>query len=231
MTLGVNVDPNNPSPWAAPDPAQLVAEHLQGVRLTSRDSPVVFQYAEACKAAGLQVLAIITGESGGYVLPQADIVQIGNEPDLPGTWLDPAEYARLWDLYRRTYPQFVMFSAGLASGAPSYMAQVLDSITSDWPAAIAIHPYAKFADSAADLFDAYWNLTGLVPVVATEWWQPASVGQIWAFQDMLNNQVDGRSTVWSSWFCYTDAMAPGFGLRGSDGAPNDAYYELVTAIA
>jgi hypothetical protein len=74
-------------------------------------------------------------------------------------------------------------------------------------------------------------LTGLVPVVATEWWQPASVGQIWAFQDMLNNQVDGRSTVWSSWFCYTDAMAPGFGLRGSNGAPNDAYYELVTAIA
>jgi hypothetical protein len=231
MTLGVNVDPNNASSWAAPDPAQLHAEHFQGVRLTSRDDPVVYDYAEACKAAGLQVLAIITGESGGYVLPQADIVQIGNEPDLLDTWLDPAEYASLWDLYRGTYPQFVMFSAGLASGDPRYMAQVLDRITSDWPAAIAIHPYAKTAESAAHLFDAYWNLTSLVPVVATEWWQPSGEGLIWPFQDMLNNQLDGRSTIWSSWFCYTDAMVPGFGLRDHNGVPTDTYYELVTALA
>jgi len=231
MTVGVNVDPHNPSPWAAPDPHQLRAEHFEAVRMTSRNESVVYAYADACKAAGLQVLAIITGESGGYVLPQADVVQIGNEPDIPDTWLDPGEYAALWDLYRRTYPQFVMFSAGMASGDPGYMAAVLEAITADWPAAIAIHPYAKTAQPAADLFDAYWNLTGLLPVVSTEWWQPARDGQIWPFQDMLNNQVDGRSTIWSSWFCYTDAMVPGFGLRDQRGVPKDAYYELVTALA
>src|SRR3982751_3678191 len=119
VTVGVNVDPHNPSPWAKPDPAALRAEHFDGVRLTSRGDPVVYAFAEACRAAGLQVMAIVTGESGGYVLPQADIVQIGNEPDLFDTWLDPLDYASLWDLYRKTYPQFVMFSAGMASGDPS----------------------------------------------------------------------------------------------------------------
>jgi hypothetical protein len=103
------------------------------------------------------------------------------------------------------------------------------------PDAIAIHPYLKTPDEAAELFDEYWNLsvrlfgTG-IPIVATEWYRPAGQDQIWPFQDMLNNAADGRSTMWNSWFCFSDGMVPGLGLVDGFGNPKPEGYELVSAL-
>ena len=114
-------------------------------------------------------------------MADCDVVQIGNEPDVPETFMTPEEYAEQWVLYRNTYPDFTMFSAGLASGQLAYCEQVLVAIgdQAPLPDAIAIHPYIKTPDEAASLFDAYWNLTvelfgAGIPIVATEWYRPAA---------------------------------------------------------
>jgi hypothetical protein len=90
-------------------------------------------------------------------------------------------------------------------------------------------------DEAASLFDEYWNLTVRlfgtgIPIVATEWYRPAGEDQIWPFQDMLDNPSTGRSTVWNSWFCFSDGQVPGLGLVDAFGSPKPEGYELVSAL-
>src|SRR5438105_9096774 len=60
MTVGINVDPNNPS--GNPPARRLLAARLQGVRLTARDNPENRQYIADMLAAGVQVLAIVATE-------------------------------------------------------------------------------------------------------------------------------------------------------------------------
>lgn len=224
--FAVNIDPSNEAAWQQSPPGRLADEGFRGVRFVSRQW--VQPRIDELKQAGLQVMAVITDESGGYVPWNADYLQIGNEPDLPGTYLSPSEYADLWVLYRNTYPQFAgrFVMAGLASGgqnAVNYAAAVFAAIggRAPLPDIVAIHPYAKDSAQAAGDFDLMWNAVGR-PVVATEW---HNEDDTWNFQCMLA----GRSSVWNSVFSYTDAMVAGFGLRDAAGNPKPFYYSLLSA--
>ncbi|MBV1854312.1 glycosyl hydrolase [Catellatospora tritici] len=226
--FAVNIDPSNEAAWQQSQPGRLASEGFQGVRFVSRQW--IQPRIDALKAAGLSVMAIITGESGGYVPWNADFIQIGNEPDLPDTYLSPSAYADMWVLYRNTYPQFAgrFVMAGLASGgqnAVNYATAVFAAIgaRAPLPDIIAIHPYAKNTSQAAGDFDMMWNNFGR-PVIATEW---HNEDDTWNFQCMLA----GRSSVWNSVFAYTDAMVDGFGLRDGAGNPKPFYYSLLSAPA
>ncbi len=228
--FAVNIDPNNDAAWAQTSPARLAGEGFRGVRFVARAS--IQPRIDALKAAGLKVMAIITDESQGYVPWNADFVQIGNEPDDAGTYLSPQAYADLWVLYRNTYPQFAgaFVMAGLDSGglnAVNYASSVFAAVgdRAPLPDILAIHPYGKTTAGAAGDFDLMWNAFGR-PIIADEWF---NTDDTWNFQCMLGNTSDGRSTVWNSVFCYTDAMVDGFGLRDASGNPKDFYYSLLSA--
>jgi hypothetical protein len=228
--FAVNIDPANEAAWAQSQPARLVSEGFHGVRLVSRAS--IQPRIDQLKASGLLVMAIITGESAGYVPWNADYLQIGNEPDDRNTYVSPSAYADEWVLYRNTYPQwagrFVM--AALDSGgqnAVDYASAALSAIgdRAPWPDLIALHPYAKTSAQAAADFDLTWNAFG-IPVIATEW---HNEDDTWNFQCMLGNSSWGRSTLWNSAFAYSDAMVSGFGLRDAQGNPKPFYYSLLSA--
>jgi hypothetical protein len=228
--FAVNIDPANSHAWAQTSPNRLVAEGFGGVRFVSRSS--IQPKIDELVSAGLAVMAIVTSESGGYVPWNADYLQIGNEPDDPGTYLTPRDYADEWVLYRNTYPQFAgrFVMAGLDSGglnAVRYARAVFHAIgdRAPLPDVLAIHPYAKTTDAAAGDFDLMWNAFGR-PVIATEW---HNEDDTWNFQCMLGNSTDGRSTVWASVFAYTDAMVPPLGLRDAKGDPKPFYYSLLSA--
>lgn len=241
--LAVNIDPHNAAAWPLTPPAQLYAEGFRGVRFTARAT--IQPKIDECVAAGLDVMAIITGESGGYVPWNAKWIQIHNEPDLHDDWPgnSPQNVADMWVLFRNTYAahtdaQGVKWaSPGFASGGHSalnYCRAFLDAIgdRAPWPDALAIHPYTLEPGSAQNLFDLFWNEFE-IPVIATEWHHGADTGYIWNFQCMLNGDgldgQGGRSKAWNSWFCYTDAMVPGFGLRDHLGRPKDEYYALLSS--
>lgn len=235
MTFGINLDPDHPNYWAHPNPTDLYAEKFRGARFTSRNTDANRSYVNACTSNGLRVLAIITGESQGYLVPGAAVYQIGNEPDVSPTYMTPDDYFwNWWKIYRETYPGFRMYMAGLASGgqnAVDYAGRVLDLCAANGtpkPYAIAIHPYNKSSSEAAADFDLMWNAFQ-IPVIATEWHQTAASDDMWNFVCMLNEPNTGRSTEWNSFFCYTDGMVYPFGLRTDGGTPKDEYYSLLSA--
>jgi hypothetical protein len=217
MTVGINVDPNNPG--ADPSPGRLLAAKFQGVRLTARDNPQNQQYIEDMLAAGLQVIAVVaTGDNAGFVPPHTQVVlQIFNEPDIVGpTAMNPAAYADLFASIRGTFPAHDCWTAGFASGQPSYYEQFLAALSSQhpnvhWPNAVAIHPYTQSPAGLRALAEAYWNVTGAIPVVATEWFHSAGQGIIWPFHDTLDNPDTGVCTVWNSYFPWSTSMAPDLG--------------------
>jgi hypothetical protein len=228
--FAVNIDPGNDAAWAQTMPSRLKSEGFDGVRLVARSS--IQGRIDELKAAGLQVMAVITNESAGYVPWNADFIQIGNEPDDANTAMSPADYANMWTLYRNTYPQFAgrFVMAGLDSGgqnAVDYASAALSAIgnRAPLPDVIAIHPYGKSPGDAQGDFDMMWDAFQ-IPVIADEW---HNEDDTWNFQCMLGNSTDGRSRTWSSVFAYTDAMVPGFGLRDSSGAPKPFYYSLLSA--
>jgi len=176
-------------------------------------------------------MPIITSESQGYVPWNADFLQIGNEPDDARTYMTPSAYADMWVIYRNTYPQFAgrFVMAGLDSGglnAVNYAQAVFDAIggRAPLPDILAIHPYNKTPPEAAGDFDLMWNAFGR-PIIGTEWHNDSDT---WNFQCMLGNSTDGRSTIWNSVFCYTDAMVAGLGLR--DGAGNPKPFLLLAPL-
>ena len=237
MTVGINVDPNNPR--AQPTPARLLAARFQGVRLTARDNPENREYIADSLAAGLRVVAVVaTGDNAGFVPPHTQVVlQVFNEPDIDGpTALEPAAYADVFATYRGTFPAYDCWTAGFASGQPSYYEQFLAALSSqhpdvNWPNAVAIHPYAQSPDGLRALAEAYWNVTGAIPVVATEWFHSAGQGLIWPFQDTLDNPDTGVCTVWNSFFPWSTSMAPELGgLVGPDQECLPEGFELISAL-
>lgn len=246
MTFAVNVDPHN-SPdggwsygWGRPDPAQLYQEKFRGVRFTSRNDDRTRSYVDACKALTepLRILAIITGESSGYLVPGADVYQIGNEPDVGSTYMSADDYYwNWWKIYRETYPGVRMYMAGLLNvpDAVNYAGRVLelcDANGTPRPDALSIHLYPNLccptSSDAANYFDQLWNAFQM-PVITTEWYQTAASNDMWNYICMLNDPATGRSTEWNSFFCYSDAMHSGHGLRRTDETPKDEYYSLLSA--
>jgi hypothetical protein len=236
MVVAINVDGSHPAPSANPSPTWLLEMGFGGVRMVSK--PACERYAWACNHAGLAVLGVVTGESEGYVMPACTGLQIGNEPDAKETFFKAAEYADTWVLYRNTYPQFEgnVYMAGLASGganAARYLRAVLRAIgdQAPLPDGVAVHPYNKTPDQAASDLDALARVTedfavGGIPLVVTEWFRDAGCGQIADFFAMLI----GRAPTWSSWFCISDSMVPGFGLLSDDGREKDEYAQLSAAV-
>src|SRR5919206_2503327 len=134
MVVGINLDPNNVG--GNPSAPRLLAARLQGVRLTARDNPANRQYIADMVSAGVQVLGIVaTGENGGFIPPHTQVVlQIFNEPDIDGpTFMEPAAYAELFAIYRGTYPAFDCWTAGFASGQPSYYERFLSALATRFP--------------------------------------------------------------------------------------------------
>jgi hypothetical protein len=223
MTFAINFDWNNDYAWEQRGVGGgLYTLGFRGVRAVSNARYV--DRITTLRSMGLDVLAVVTDESQGFVPWNASIVQVGNEPDGPGG-MTPREYADYWNIYRETYPDFRMFSAGLCSGgmnAVNYLAAAWPDMRIK-PEAIAIHPYNKTPQEAAGDFDLMWNQFQ-VPVIATEWFRDAASTEIWDFQAML----DDRSSVWNSWFCWTDAMVKPFGLLDMGGLPKDEFYALLS---
>jgi hypothetical protein len=237
MTVCINVDPNNPA--GNPSPARLLAARFQGVRLTARDDSRNRQYIADALAAGMRVLAIVgTGDNDGFVPPQGEVVlQIFNEPDIDGpTRLDPAAYADLFATFRRQFPEHDCWTAGFASGQAGYFELFLSALSNDhpdvnWPNAVAIHPYGQTPDGLRALAEAYFNVTGAIPVVATEWFHSAGQDVIWPFQDTLNNPDTGVCTVWNSFFPWSIGMAPELGgLVDQDQRCRPEGFELISAL-
>jgi hypothetical protein len=188
--LLVNVDPANPE--NAPDPQDVRAAGFGGVRLVGR--PGLEDYVEACHQADLFVLSVITEQSGGHLLANADLQQILNEPDVEGTAdsRTPAGYREYWRLYRETFSDVPMIAAGLGSGQPGYWRAVgaLPGCSG-----FAVHPYGKSVEQARTLLRAYKSITPTLPLIVSEWNRPAA--EVVPFAVMLRQEA-----VMSAWFCW-----------------------------
>jgi Glycosyl hydrolase catalytic core len=177
MTLGTNIDPTYPE--AAPSPLQLRDLGLRWVRLVSRDIPSIHAYVDDCNKFDIAVLACVAKESDGYIMPGAQVHQIGNEGDVnsPSSWTrTPQEYHDDWDIYWGTwfapgkpYEGSVVIAAGLASGLTNWLSQVWKIGPLQGCSGIAVHPYTKTPVQARDLINSYKSIVGYnIPIWVTE---------------------------------------------------------------
>jgi hypothetical protein len=202
VSFGVNVDPDNPA--NAPTPEQVLRYNCRWVRLVSRYG--VDDYAEAMQARGVMVLAVVTEQSGGYICA-ADMVQIGNECDLPdhGDSFSPNKYVEYWNLYYGTwfapgkpFAHVPVISAGFASGQTSYWQHIVNLGGLRGCSGLSVHPYAKTAAQARSLLLEYQRLSPALPalpIFVTEWNRPTA--EIPGFAAMLNQTA--AMSCWFSW--------------------------------
>lgn len=201
--IGVNVDPLSPA--GAPDPAAIRAAGANAVRFVSRKGAE--GYPEACRAAGLFVLGVLAQESDGYVVPGLDALQIGNEPDgqPPSSWImSPDEYVALWQSVapRDGLPRL---AAGLCAGdlRAGYWRAVAPQL--EGCAGVALHIYGSPANLTQRLILAHQTASPNLPVWVTEWHaDPPQIDDLQVLFDAL--------TAGAFWFCWSDAMVPGYGL-------------------
>jgi len=188
LTL-VNVDPENPANTA---PATTIRDAgFGGVRIVSRNG--LADFVTECHEAGLFVLACVNEQSHGYLVPGADLYQIGNEPDIAGTndSMPAQDYAGYAQLYRNTYRELPMITAGLASGQPLYLRDVDIAGGLVGFNAIALH-YPK---DATDI-NRFTKYAHGLPKVITEWWRPAD--------HILEYKLELRkaNVMLDAWFCW-----------------------------
>jgi hypothetical protein len=230
MTVGINVDGSFSQ--GAPSPRILKRAGFEGIRLTHRETNT--DYITSCLASGLWVAAIQgTGDAAPYPPPfhQRLIIQVDNEVDVNPTYRTPEQYADIFAIWRGTYPAYNMWTAGFASGDPDYYVRFLSALSTyhpevNWPNAVAIHPYWQDPDGCRQKADDYWNITGAIPVVATEWFWQAGRGLIWPTQDALNDVC----SVWNSWYCWSVLMNPPFGLVDENGVCRLEGEELISFL-
>jgi len=207
MICGPNVDPSHPG--GRVDPVRLGRLGAGWVRFVSRDLPDLHNYRDLCHEYGIRVLTVVARESEGYLLPDCDMYQIGNEPDSsgPSSWTrTPAEYIEDWRIYRETYPGLPMIAAGFCSGDVSYFAEVAPHLNG--AAGYGVHPYNKTPSQAGDLLRQYRMTRRDLALWATEW--NRDTDQLVPFARMLAVIADA-----AFWFCALDTMVPGFGLLGT----------------
>ncbi len=181
--------------------------------------------------------------------------QVWNEPDFTAPssaynpTLRPSVFGRM---LKRTYesikavdPTLKVATAGLVSGNPQWLQQVITSLGGKLPAdAVSIHPYGKRPESnwpssswgfgyIGDLLDGYRQVTSL-PQWITEIGLDTQDNQLQAeylrrFYRAIVNQYGNVERVY--WFCYADGMVPPFGLVDSALKQKPAYqaYKEVTA--
>lgn len=195
LTL-VNVDPLNPT--NRPSPVLVKELGLSGIRLVCRAG--VEDYIDSCHGLGLFVLGVIAKESEGNVLGgMCDAYQIGNEPDGQGDSsykMSTNQYLEEARIYRETYPNLWMISAGLVSGQVGYWRQIGTYIGNMGYQGFAVHPYNKTAAQAEPLLKSYQSITPRLGLWVTEWHRPANEIPDW--RAMLR-----RTTVADAWFCWS----------------------------
>lgn len=186
----INCDPFNPDNRA--DPARMPSI-FGGVRLVSRHG--VEDYVQDCQNFGLYVLAVVTAQSEGYLVPGADCYQIGNEPDIDGTAdsMGPREFAQHLALYRDTYPTLPMITGGLANGDPGwlYNLQRFDGVRGY--NGVAIH-YPSSVTKMKDYLTAMGRTKK--PLWITEWNRPADEILEW------RNNYRSVGVVMDCWFTW-----------------------------
>jgi hypothetical protein len=197
LTL-VNVDPLNPVNTAPP--LEIRAKGFAGVRYVSRLG--LDDWVNECQTAGLYVVACITEQSDGHLPPNADLYQIGNEPDIDGTddTMDAVAFAGYLQLYRRTYPELPMITGALASGQPIYLRNVRDAGGLTGFLGVGLH-----YPSEATMFAGYKRYTGGLPFYVTEWWRPTE--RILEYKVMLR-QAGVVLDAWFSWGYQEFALSP-----------------------
>jgi hypothetical protein len=231
----MNVDPLNP--LGAPEPADLKQAGFNWVRLVSR--PGVEDYVAKCRAADVQVLAVIASESFDgevpHVLaPAPDAYQLGNEPDGAGvsSWkMSKEDYVRLWTSLAGTLGDQVI-AAGLCSDDPfDWIQSIFDELVPT-PQGIAVHPYGATPQDAQDLLDQFHSLG--VPVWLSEW---NLVPRESLDGDGVADDLDALWGVLSGsadatfWFCWSDNMVDGLGVFGKDNQAKRIYGDLVDVIS
>ena len=228
--LGVNLDPTNPG---GRPPVRELGE-LGWARVIARPGPqltVVANYMHRLHQAGVQTGLVLARESftgssaewgiqaGWYVqICRPTALIIGNEMDAdllgvesPSSWvMEPGAYNMLVDsilVYVKDwiYPQPLLIIGGQVAGQPSEWLTGVDIGAFD---GVDIHPYGKGPQEMAELLSAYQAIYHL-PLYVFEWSRPAE--EIPEYVKVL-----GRLGVQAAcYFCWSDAMVPGFGLVGS----------------
>jgi subtilase family serine protease len=180
--------------------------------------------------------------------------QIWNEPDLPPhpeyiRTMPEAVYGRMlrrsYDAIKAAAPQSRVITAGLGSGNPTWLANVIRSQNGLLPAeAIAIHPYGQRPEPSwpgptwgfgyvGDLIRNYQRVTRL-PLIISEIGVEHVTPQQQA--DYLRRFYQTITTQFSAgvervyWFCYSDGMVSPYGLRDLNNQPKPAY-QVYQAIA
>jgi hypothetical protein len=182
--------------------------------------------------------------------------QVWNAPDLTASQsgydpsLSPSTYGQLlqqtYQAIKALDADLKVITAGLVSGEPDWLAEVIQSLETDLPAdAVAVHPYGKRPSldwpasdwgtgHIGDLFASYRHIPNL-PLWVTEIGLDTLDYEFQAtylrrFYNTVTDQF-GDSVQHAFWFCYGDGMAYPFGLVTHSGTPKpayQAYHELAT---
>ncbi len=176
-------------------------------------------------------------------------LQIWNAPDLPAphpgydpTLREPIFGRMLSQTYqaiKKVDSGLTVVMAGLVSGQPAWLANVVQSLAGRLPAdVVALHPYAKRPDP--DWPQAGWG-TGYVGDLITAYRQvvdlPFWITEIGIDTLAAEDQAEYLRRFYQTmtaqfphevkqvfWFAFSDGMAPGFGLVERSGHPKPAYF-------
>ncbi|MEA2640397.1 MAG: hypothetical protein QOF51_1791 [Chloroflexota bacterium] len=250
LELGVCLDALNPA--GCPDPA---AYPFGWARLVAFDDPRFYAYAAQLDRAGVRLAYVLARESFGagessspagetdYAAvthqialraPWPALWVVGNEMDAPpgsaASWsMDVTEYGALWHAcagaIRRIGPLATVVVGGMVSGqvdaARRYVAAA--RATGIAPSGVDVHPYGGTATGTAAFLLTIHEATQTACYVL-EWIRPPD--EIAAFVGMLMTVGVPLAT----WFCWSDAMVDGFGLRDAAGAAKPEH-DVLVAIA
>ena len=243
--LGMNV-----SRTGNHDPAVLAEAGVRLVRLVAMADVDLTNYIQRCQAVGIGVLLVIARESlkndtlsfeeaaqfyGARYDGLVGHLQVGNEPDghPPSSWtMTMGSLNRLLVAFRTAFPQTFLVGPGLSSGNPANAAG-MDVTLMD---AVAVHPYGQGVPGFASPYGFPGHVGNLIhnyevsfgkPIWVTEWgvhrpdFEPNGEATVLEYMSRMLTYLRGREDIFGAiYFCWTDAMVPGFGLLQANGTPH-----------
>ncbi|MFN8453916.1 MAG: CARDB domain-containing protein [Anaerolineae bacterium] len=192
------------------------------------------------------------GQLAQLLLSFRPTFQIWNEPDLPPhpeyiRTMPEAVYGRMlrrsYDAIKAAAPQLRVVTAGLGSGNPSWLANVIRSQNGLLPAeAVAIHPYGQRPEPTwptptwgfgyvGDLIRAYQRVTRLPLLISEIGVEHVTPQQQADYLRRFYQTITGQFSAAVErvhWFCYSDGMVAPYGLRDVNGQTKPAYQTYQT---
>ncbi|MCB0167375.1 MAG: discoidin domain-containing protein [Anaerolineae bacterium] len=186
--------------------------------------------------------------------PWQPAFQIWDEPDITtppansDSTLPPPIYGNLlaeaYQAIKNVDPNLTVITAGLVSGQPGWLQQLISSLGGHLPAdAVALHPYTKRPTAdwpnptwgtgpVGDLLQSYRQVTPLpfwLTEIGIDTLDKANQAEYLRriYQTIIDNFSNTVEQIF--WFCYSDNMAYGFGLVDTAGRPKPAYHALAAA--